>query len=149
MFSSKNKKNNVYPCKPRFYNIKGGLRCSKLCMFSWCLQTNEAVRIRWTRTTVSSNSDVFYIKKCFWKAWNFLTRLIAWVYLWVYMTVGCVRICYHLNYRNVREFCQNYITSSEKKERICLLSPFNADPFLEGNWCAVGHTGSHKSCLPC
>ena len=32
MFLSKNKKNNVYPCKPQFYyiNIKWGLRGSKL-----------------------------------------------------------------------------------------------------------------------
>ena len=26
MFSSKNKKNNVYPCKPQFYFIKVGLK---------------------------------------------------------------------------------------------------------------------------
>ena len=30
MFLSKNKKNNVYPCKPQFYYIKVGLRGSKL-----------------------------------------------------------------------------------------------------------------------
>ena len=30
MFLSKNKKNNVYPCKPQFYYIKVGFRGSKL-----------------------------------------------------------------------------------------------------------------------
>ena len=30
MFLSRNKKNNVYPCKPKFYYIKWGLRGSKL-----------------------------------------------------------------------------------------------------------------------
>ena len=30
MFSSKNKKNKVYPCKPQFYYIKVGLWGSKL-----------------------------------------------------------------------------------------------------------------------
>ena len=30
MFSSKNKKNNVYPCKPQYYYIKVGLKGSNL-----------------------------------------------------------------------------------------------------------------------
>ena len=30
MFLSRNKKNNVYPCKPQFYYIKVGLKGSKL-----------------------------------------------------------------------------------------------------------------------
>ena len=30
MFLSRNKKNNIYPCKPQFYYIKWGLRGSKL-----------------------------------------------------------------------------------------------------------------------
>ena len=30
IFLSRNKKNNVYPCKPQFYYIKGGLTRSKL-----------------------------------------------------------------------------------------------------------------------
>ena len=30
MFLSRNKKTNVYPCKPQFYYIKWGLRGSKL-----------------------------------------------------------------------------------------------------------------------
>ena len=30
MFLSRNKKNNVYPCKPQFYYKSGGLRWSKL-----------------------------------------------------------------------------------------------------------------------
>ena len=30
MFLSRNKKNNVYPCKPQFYNIKAGLKWVKM-----------------------------------------------------------------------------------------------------------------------
>ena len=30
MFLSKNKKNTVYPCKPQFYNIKGGFKGVKV-----------------------------------------------------------------------------------------------------------------------
>ena len=30
MFSSKNKKNNVYPCKPQFYYIKVGFKGVKI-----------------------------------------------------------------------------------------------------------------------
>ena len=30
MFLSRNKKNNVYPCKPQFYYIKVGFKGSKL-----------------------------------------------------------------------------------------------------------------------
>ena len=36
MFLSRNKKNNVYPCKPQLYYIKVGFKGSKLySMFSW------------------------------------------------------------------------------------------------------------------
>ena len=37
MFLSRNKKNNVYPCKPQFYYIKVGLKGVKIIfgMFSW------------------------------------------------------------------------------------------------------------------
>ena len=30
MFSSRNKENNVYPCKPQFYYIKGGFKGVKI-----------------------------------------------------------------------------------------------------------------------
>ena len=38
MFLSRNKKNNVYPCKPQFYYIKVGFIGGKNYkgMFSWC-----------------------------------------------------------------------------------------------------------------
>ena len=35
MFLSRNKKNNVYPCKPQFYYIKVGYKGVKI-IFSWC-----------------------------------------------------------------------------------------------------------------
>ena len=37
MFLSRNKKNNVYPCKPQFYFIKVGFKGSNYKgVFSWC-----------------------------------------------------------------------------------------------------------------
>ena len=38
MFSSRNKKNNVYPYKPQFYYIKVGFKGGQnyIGMFSWC-----------------------------------------------------------------------------------------------------------------
>ena len=40
MFLSRNKKNNVYPCKPQFYYIKVGLRGSKLYRHVFVMLTN-------------------------------------------------------------------------------------------------------------
>ena len=38
MFLSRNKKNNVYPCKPQFYYIKVGFKGIKIIdMFTLCL----------------------------------------------------------------------------------------------------------------
>ena len=37
MFLSRNKKNNVYSCKPQFYYLKVGFRQNYIGMFSWCL----------------------------------------------------------------------------------------------------------------
>ena len=37
MFLSRNKKNNVYPCKPQFYYVKVGFKCQNyIGMFLWC-----------------------------------------------------------------------------------------------------------------
>ena len=45
MFMSRNKKNNIYPCKPQFYYIKTGFKGSKLyryvfvmCLMSYIMQ---------------------------------------------------------------------------------------------------------------
>ena len=40
MFLSRNKKNNVYPCKPQFYYIK---LQNYIGMFSWCLHAQYRV----------------------------------------------------------------------------------------------------------
>ena len=39
MFLSRNKNNNVYPCKPQFYDIKVGFKRVNIYidMFSWCV----------------------------------------------------------------------------------------------------------------
>ena len=39
MFLNRNKKNNVYPCKPQFYYIKVGLKGSKLYRFVFVMNT--------------------------------------------------------------------------------------------------------------
>ena len=39
MFLSRNKKNNVYPCKPQFYCIKVGFKG----MFSWWLMAHYSL----------------------------------------------------------------------------------------------------------
>ena len=39
MFFSRNKKNNVYPCKPKFYYIKWGLRGSKLYRYVFVMNS--------------------------------------------------------------------------------------------------------------
>ena len=41
MFLSRNKKNNVYPCKPKFYYIKWGLRGSKLYRHVFVMYKNK------------------------------------------------------------------------------------------------------------
>ena len=46
MFLSRNKKNNVYPCKPQFYCNKWGLRGSKLYMHVFVMSSN-ALKIIW------------------------------------------------------------------------------------------------------
>ena len=42
MFLSRNKKNNVYPCKPQFYYIKVGLRGSKLYRYVFVMHVTES-----------------------------------------------------------------------------------------------------------
>ena len=42
MFLSRNKKSNVYPCKPQFYYIKVGLRGSKLYRHVFMMSTKSA-----------------------------------------------------------------------------------------------------------
>ena len=37
MFLSRNKKNNVYPCKPKFYYIKVGFKGSKLYRYDFVM----------------------------------------------------------------------------------------------------------------
>ena len=41
MFLSRNKKNNVYPCKPQFYYIKVGLKGSKLYRHVFVMNKNK------------------------------------------------------------------------------------------------------------
>ena len=41
MFFSRNKKNNVYPCKPQFYYIKVGLRGSELYRYVFVMTQKE------------------------------------------------------------------------------------------------------------
>ena len=40
MFLSRNKKNNVYPCKPHFYNIKVGFKGSNLYRYVFVMSSS-------------------------------------------------------------------------------------------------------------
>ena len=46
MFLSRNKKNNVYPCKPQFYYLKWGLRGSKLYRHVFVMKSAKSVELR-------------------------------------------------------------------------------------------------------
>ena len=48
MFLSRNKKTNVYGCKPQFYCIKVGLRGSKLYRRVFLMGHVEANDVRWS-----------------------------------------------------------------------------------------------------
>ena len=49
MFLSRNKKNNVYPCKPQFYYIKVGFMGSKLYRHVFVMISKAAKGFMWTR----------------------------------------------------------------------------------------------------
>ena len=53
MFLSRNKKNNVYPCKPQFYYTKVGLRGSKLY---------EHVFVMWVANKIDPDQTPRYVK---------------------------------------------------------------------------------------
>ena len=52
MFLSRNKKNNVYPCKPQFYHIKVGFKGSKLYRHVFVMGTK---RRRWEINKANKN----------------------------------------------------------------------------------------------
>ena len=54
MFLDKNMKNNVYPCKPQFYYIKGGLRGSELYRYVFVMQLSDKVDTVQTSRSVAS-----------------------------------------------------------------------------------------------
>ena len=63
MFLSRNKKNNVYPCKPQFYYIKVGFKGGQnyIGMFSWCYGCHAALNIncsenKYTRISMTGTS---------------------------------------------------------------------------------------------
>ena len=73
MFLSRNKKNNVYPCKPQFYYIKGGQ--NYIGLFSWWLHCfSTCITTRWWVTL-------------FWfKSWDFCSSVqvhTRWQTIWV------------------------------------------------------------------
>ena len=49
MFLNRNKKNNVYPCKPQFYCIKVGLRRSKLYRYVFVMESQNTYGV-WTES---------------------------------------------------------------------------------------------------
>ena len=93
MFLSRNKKNNVYPCKPQFY-CKWGLRVPKLYRhFSWWL---DALTI-WPLGCVCINYryllsffSFFFIKTCCWYSLTLkvLFTIAADIFFWGWGGVG-------------------------------------------------------------
>ena len=61
MFSSKNKKNNVYPFKPQFFYIKVGLRGSKLYRHVFVMEQEIFLRMSEKGNFQIKNSDIFHI----------------------------------------------------------------------------------------
>ena len=47
MFWGRNKKNNVYPCKPQFYRIKVGLKGVKIIYMYVCFRDDSSTSILW------------------------------------------------------------------------------------------------------
>ena len=65
MFLSRNKKNNVYPCKPQFYYIKVGFKESKLyrhvfVMWDWKARLYSIVKLLdpWTKGLLRGFTDI-------------------------------------------------------------------------------------------
>ena len=54
MFLSRNKKNNVYPCKPRFYYINVGLKGVKIILV--CFR-DECILCRRTKAAASGDCE--------------------------------------------------------------------------------------------
>ena len=46
MFLSRNKKNNLYPCNPLFYNIKVGFKGVKLYRYGFVMHLNQMLKTR-------------------------------------------------------------------------------------------------------
>ena len=58
MFLSRNKKNNLYPCKPQFYYKKWGLRGSKLYSYVFLMVKKNTVRSYETQTSFYSTKPL-------------------------------------------------------------------------------------------
>ena len=62
MFLSRNKKHNVYPCKPQFYYIKWGLRGSKLYRHVFVMPNYSSSDIQIFFVFVHENNVVEFIR---------------------------------------------------------------------------------------
>ena len=56
MLLSRNKKNNIYPCKPQFYHIKVGFKGSKLYRYVFAIHINDTYETADAQTKKNSNS---------------------------------------------------------------------------------------------
>ena len=59
MFLSRNKKNNVYPCKPQCYYIKVWFKWVKLYRYVFVMYTNT----EWSRKAPSETDDLCFLQK--------------------------------------------------------------------------------------
>ena len=63
MFLSRNKKNNVYPCKPQFYYIKVGFKGSKLYRHVFVM-TDPDLSCLWLQSPVAMHSFLIILFDC-------------------------------------------------------------------------------------
>ena len=61
MFLSRNKKNNVYPCKPQFYYIKVGFRGSELYRYIFVMSDNIAENLM--SPTIALGKTIYFQPK--------------------------------------------------------------------------------------
>ena len=102
MFLNRNKKNNVYPCKPQFYHIKVGLRGLKLYRHVFVIKMNAFERYEHMQKIIKISDVSCFVFFLFWWRWtrgwpNILGKLDHLAHSYIFQTKT-------LKYRNIDRF---------------------------------------------
>ena len=83
MLLSRNKKNNIYPCKPQFYHIKVGFKGSKLYRYVFAIHINDTYETADAQTKKNSNSRTAFERSVgnVVRGWTSFTRMKPHSYL--------------------------------------------------------------------